>query len=894
MQDRTHAGEAPEAGSLRALFETMPVGVVLQDRDGRITSANPAAERILGLSLDQLQGRTSVDPRWHAVRADGSEFPGDEHPAMVALRTGARVGGVVMGVGDPATGLRHWIRVDATPLFDPGAGAPREVCTTFLDITPEVEVRAAQAADEARFERLFGAMNEGVAYCRMLYDADGRPDDFVYESVNPAFARLTGLADVEGRRVTEVIPTIKSETPELLETYGHVAATGEPAEFDIDFTPLDIYLHIKVFRPEPDHFVAVFENVSEARRATAALRRSQNELSTLIDTIPEITFAIDRDYRLVTANAAFTAATVAAQGRPIARGDVVLAPEYPREFNELWRGHYDRALAGEAFVVETTVPMDDGAHAMENHLSPMRDDQGGVAGVVVLSRDVTERRRALEPLRASEQRLRDIMDAMRVGCQILDGEGRYVYLNPAAEQHARRPRAELIGRRQEDAYPGIEDTEVYRQIKACLARGTTERMENRFVYPDGTVGWYDLVIQPVPEGVLVQSLDITDRVEAEAALRESEATRVTAESIALVGSWRYDPATDLAAWSPGMFEIFGVERTADASGWAIVDFGPIMATRVHPDDRAGIAEATARVLEGGGPGVVEFRLAWPDGSWHVLYGEGTAERAPSGEVVAVSGYYRDVTAQRGAEAEIRALNEDLERRVAERTEELEQATRELQGFVYSISHDLRTPLRTIGSYSQILLHDHAAELGDDAADALRRIDRANGRMVRLVDGLLELAGLARSKLQPRSVDVSRLAREVAGELRDVEPGREVELTIAEGLTAQGDEALLRVVFYDLLGNAWKFTAGRRPAHVEVGARLVEGETAFFVRDDGAGFDPRFVDKLFTPFERLHDDTEFTGTGIGLATVRRIVERHGGRVWAEGEPGAGATFFFTLP
>ena len=214
--------------------------------------------------------------------------------------------------------------------------------------------------------------------------------------------------------------------------------------------------------------------------------------------------------------------------------------------------------------------------------------------------------------------------------------------------------------------------------------------------------------------------------------------------------------------------------------------------------------------------------------------------------------------------------------------------------MYSISHDLRTPLRTIGSYSQILLHDHAAELGDDAADALRRIDRANGRMVRLVDGLLELAGLARSKLQPRSVDVSRLAREVAGELRDVEPGREVELTIAEGLTAQGDEALLRVVFYDLLGNAWKFTAGRRPAHVEVGARLVEGETAFFVRDDGAGFDPRFVDKLFTPFERLHDDTEFTGTGIGLATVRRIVERHGGRVWAEGEPGAGATFFFTLP
>ena len=893
MQDRTHAGETPEAGSLRALFATMPVGVVYQDRDGRITAANPAAERILGLSLEQLQGRTSVDPRWHAVRTDGSEFPGDEHPAMVALRTGARVGGVVMGVGDPATGTRHWLRVDATPLFDPGGDAPREVYATFLDITTEVEARAAQAAHEARFERLFGAMNEGVAYCRMLYGAGGGPDDFIYESVNPAFERLTGLVDVEGRRVTEVIPTIKAETPDLLETYGRVARTGEPAEFDIDFTPLDIYLHIKVFRPEPDHFVAVFENVSEARRATAALRRSQNELSTLIDTIPEITFAVDRDYRLVTANAAFTAATVASHGRPIARGDVVLTPEYPQEFNELWRGHYDRALSGEAFMVETTVPMDDGVHTMENHISPMRDD-GGVVGVVVLSRDVTERRSALDALQDSERRLRDIMDAMHVGCQILDHEGRYVYINPSAEQHARRPRAELFGRRQVDVYPGIEDTEVYRLIQRCLARGTTERVENRFEYPDGTVGWHDLVIQPVPEGVLVQSIDTTERRRAEAALRESEATRDTAESIALVGSWRYDPATDLADWSPGMFAIFGVERAADATGWAPVDFGPILATRVHPDDRAGIAEATARVVDAGGPGVVEFRLAWPDGSWHVLYGEGTAERGPSGEVVAVSGYYRDVTAQRGAEAEIRALNEDLERRVAERTAELEQATRELQGFVYSISHDLRTPLRTIGSYSQILLQDHAAELGDVAADALRRIERANARMVRLVDGLLELAGLARSRLQPRSVDISRLAREVAEELRDVEPEHEIELTIAEGLTAQGDEALLRVVFYDLLGNAWKFTAGRSPAHVEVGATQVEGETAFFVRDDGAGFDQRFVDKLFTPFERLHDDAEFTGTGIGLATVRRIVERHGGKVWAEGETGAGATFWFTLP
>lgn len=767
MQHRERDEGEVAAGELRALFETMPIGVVYQAADGRITHANPAAERILGLSLDQMQGRTSIDPRWRSVRRDGSDFPGDEHPAMVALQTGEPVNGVVMGVYNPVTEEQRWIRVDATPLFDPGEAAPREVYTTFLDITAETLAREASLADEARFRRLFEAMNEGVAYCRMLYDEDGGPDDFVYESVNPAFARLTGLEDVVGRRVTEIIPDIKREAPDLIETYGRVARTGEAAEFDIDFTPLDMYLHIKVYGPEPDHFVAVFENVTEHRRMISALQES-------------------------------------------------------------------------------------------------------------------------------DQRLRSIMDTMHVGCQIVDRDGRYVYLNAAAETHARRTAAELVGMRMADAYPGIESTEVYRRIETCMEAGADSRFENEFVYPDGSRGWYDLVIQPVPEGVLVQSLDITERILTHAALRESEAIRDTAERIARVGSWRYDPSTQLASWSPEMFEIFGVERTGQSAGWEPVDFAGILATRVHIDDRAAVSEATAEIVIRGGHGVVEFRLASPDGTWRVLHGEGSAETDGDGRVISISGYYQDVTEQRAAEARIRQLNEDLEQRVAARTAELARATQELQGFVYSISHDLRTPLRTIGSYSQILLQDHGADLDDDGKDALRRIERANARMVRLVDGLLELAGLARSSLQVQDVDVSRVAREVAEELRDGDPDRDVDFTVADGLTARADEALLRVVFYDLLGNAWKFTAGRRPARIEVGALRQDGAVAFFVRDDGAGFDPRYADKLFLPFERLHDDAEFKGTGIGLATVRRIVERHGGRVWAEGEVGAGATFYFTLP
>ena len=745
----------------RALFETMPIGVVYQAADGSITGANPAAERILGLSLDQMQGRTSVDPRWRAVRADGSDFPGEEHPAMVALRSGERVHGVVMGVFNPAADTQTWIRVDATPLFEPGAATPSGVYTTFLDITAETLGERSLGESETRFRRLFDAMNEGVAYCLMLYEAQGRADDFVYQSVNPAFARLTGLEDVEGRRVTEVIPTIKAETPELFETYGRVARSGVPAEFDIEFTPLGMHLHIKVFCPEPDHFVAVFE-------------------------------------------------------------------------------------------------------------------------------DVTERRRALAALEDSERRLRSVMETTHVGCQILDGEWRYVYLNPAAEAHNRRPGAELLGRRFADMWPGIEATEVYRRVEACMARRTTERLLNQFSFPDGEVGWFDLVVQPLADGVLIQSLDVTEHVRAEAALRESEARLRLAQEAAKAGTWEWDLETGENTWSPELWRLYDYEpagREASYDTWL---------ESILPEDRA---QAAAIVGDAATRGVelnVEWRVATADGSLRWLMSRGQPERDESGRVTRYRGIVVDITERKTAEAEIGRLNERLERRVTERTAELRQATDELQGFVHSISHDLRTPLRTIGSYSQILLQDHAAELDDDAQDALWRIERANARMVRLVDGLLELSGLTHTPLRALPVDVTRLAREVAEEIRDGEPGRAVELTVAEDLRARADEALLRVVFYDLLGNAWKFTAGRDVAHIEVGADQVDGKTAFFVRDDGAGFDQRYVDKLFAPFERLHDDAEFKRTGIGLATVRRIVERHGGRVWAEGEVGGGATFWFTLP
>lgn len=232
---------------------------------------------------------------------------------------------------------------------------------------------------------------------------------------------------------------------------------------------------------------------------------------------------------------------------------------------------------------------------------------------------------------------------------------------------------------------------------------------------------------------------------------------------------------------------------------------------------------------------------------------------------------------------------ELEARVEERTRELEEANRELERFSYSVSHDLKAPLRSIDGYNRILLEDFAPFLDAQAKGYLERSVAAAGRMGRLIDDFLKLARISRAELRSRQVDLSATAREVCLELRERDPSRRVDCEIAPDLRGAGDPALLRIVLENLMGNAWKFTSRKPRARIEFGAR----EGAFFVRDDGAGFDMTFKDKLFKPFERLHAGQEFPGTGIGLATVRRIIERHGGRVWAEGEVGQGATFWFTL-
>ncbi len=255
----------------------------------------------------------------------------------------------------------------------------------------------------------------------------------------------------------------------------------------------------------------------------------------------------------------------------------------------------------------------------------------------------------------------------------------------------------------------------------------------------------------------------------------------------------------------------------------------------------------------------------------------------------------DVTKRKQNEAEIRHLNENLERKVIERTVELAAANKELEAFSYSVSHDLRAPLRSIDGFSQALLEDYAGSLDNRARDYLNRVRAATQRMGHLIDDMLMLSNVTRTEMRRETADLSALAADVLADLQKNEPERKIDWHIEPGLIAQGDAHLLRVVLVNLLSNAWKFTSKTANAKIEFGAmRNTEGMPEFFVRDNGAGFDTAYADKLFGAFQRLHLTSEFPGTGIGLATVQRIVHRHGGQVRGAGVPGQGATFYFTLP
>jgi PAS domain S-box-containing protein len=379
-----------------------------------------------------------------------------------------------------------------------------------------------------------------------------------------------------------------------------------------------------------------------------------------------------------------------------------------------------------------------------------------------------------------------------------------------------------------------------------------------------------------------------ERVWAEAGLRDaSESLRMALAAAKmgtwttfLEGKWRVEISPELEGMlglSPGEF---------GESEEAFFEF-------IHPEDHKAVRQAFARAAESNGDYEVEFRFLPRGRASGWMLGRGRAYPDAGGRATRLAGVCIDITARKKAEEMVADLNAQLERRVGERTAELEASNHELEAFAYSVSHDLRAPLRAIRGFSEALLEHAGKQLDQAGLDYLQRVCESSLQMDRLIEELLKLSRASQGELARHEVNLGRLAELIASDLRRAEPQRRVRFKIAPDLVAWGDERLLGVVLDNLLRNAWKFTSARDEAVIELGV-AAGPEPAFFVRDNGVGFDMRYADKLFGVFQRLHSTRDFPGTGVGLATVSRIVKRHGGRVWGSGIVNEGAIFYFVLP
>ena len=499
-------------------------------------------------------------------------------------------------------------------------------------------------------------------------------------------------------------------------------------------------------------------------------------------------------------------------------------------------------------------------------------------------------------LASADRTYRLVVEAMSEGAATISPRGVILDANPRLGLMTGRSGTELVGTPVLDLVPVPHRAEFARLLD--IGASGSARGEMQLATPDGAslpvllaVSGFDL------DGMLLRCLVLTDLSAQRAAEAQTaaahEALRVSEERLralvdnAPIGIEELTLSGELVRVNPRWCEITGY--TADElRSLRIQDI-------THPDD----LDADLANMQRLGSGEIdsysmEKRDVRKDGGVVWVEANRAVVRDPDGNPVLFVGAVRDITAQRDAEAEVGRLNADLEARVERRTADLALANKNLEAFSYSVSHDLRAPLRALSGYSEALLEDYRDHLDETGRGYAERIQAASERMATLIDDLLQLARVSRSKMHIRSVDLSAEIAAVVREFQSADPGRQIRITIQDHVQASADRGLIRTVLQNLVENAWKFTARQENPAIEFGSMPAgEAEICFFVRDNGAGFDPAHAARLFEPFERLHTDADFAGTGIGLASVQRIIERHGGRIWAQGKVGSGATFYVTL-
>ena len=788
---------------------------------------------------------------------------------------------------------------------------------------------------EMRFRELFNHISSGVA----VYEAIDNGGDFIFRDFNPAAEEIEKVSrkDILGKRVSEAFPGVKAFG--VFEVFQRVWKTGKPEYFSQniykDERDPGSWRENWVYKLPSGEIAAIYNDITSRKRAEDALRESEERYRTMMEQAADAVFMHDETGRILDVNRKACQSLGYSREELLSKSIGDIDPEAIQTGkHELW----GKILAGERFTFESRQMRKDGS------VIPVEVTLGSVhlpfgPAVLGIVRYITERKQAEDKIRRQGLLLAAInrifyetltvssVESVAQVCLTVAREltgSQFGFIGEITPEGLFTTTALSDPGWEACRMPGMQAAMM---IKNMIIRGIWGRviLKEQSLIVNDPVSYPDRVGVPEGHPPITSFLGVPLRDQNKVvgmiamANRESGYTSdhqqdLEALSLAFAEAIRRKLAeTQLEAARRRYSELFqnitiGLCRTTPGEKGTFIDVNPAMVKMFEADDKEQLlALHPSEIYLDNAQRLIVSDMVMSQGvlkstdiKFKTLKGRpiwGRITSAKKGDAegqVYFDNSIEDITPRKQAEEEVRILNAELEQRVRDRTAQLEVANKELESFSYSVSHDLRAPLRSIDGFSQALLEEYGNKLDDTGKTYLERVRKATQKMGFLIDDMLKLSRVTKSEFHHASVDLSHMVRTIAETHQKKNPERAVEVTVQEGIMVQGDPYLLKIVMENLLDNAWKFTGKEAHPLVEFGTTVRDGKTVCFIRDNGVGFDMAYVDKLFGAFQRLHTKEEFAGTGIGLATVQRIINRHGGQVWAVGEVGKGATFNFTLP